>query len=72
MRGGSPLAIGSASARGGEVGMAGHEAAPVAAARALAQLLAQRGDDLGVELAAEGAHGLQLAAAVEDERRVRR
>ena len=48
--------------------MAGHEAAPVAAARALAHLLAQRRDDLGVELAAEGAHGLQLAAAVEDER----
>ena len=52
-----------------EAGAGRRELARVAAARALAQLLAELAHDLGVELAAEGALRLQLAAAVEDERR---
>ncbi len=52
----------------GEVRVARDEALAVAPAGALAQLLAERLDDLLAELAAEGAQRLALAAAVEDER----
>jgi hypothetical protein len=48
--------------------MAGDEALAVAAAGAVAQLGAERTDDLVVEVAAERAHRLQLAPAVEHER----
>jgi hypothetical protein len=62
-------ADGQREAARGELRVGGHEAAAVAATRALAQLLAERGHDVGIQLAPEGAQRLQVAAAVEDERR---
>ena len=67
--GASEPPTGSTSARGRELGVAGHEAAAVPAAGPLVELGRQRGDRLGVELAPEGPLLLELAATVEDQRR---